>query len=406
MILMLRHNLFFLARVYQRRRVIPGEESFYVHIDLDDTEKCFGFRPANDAFNVQVLGLAIAGVLILITRFANVSADSGLFPDAGQWLAILVWLAALAIISLPILVKLLPRLPSQGAAEAAASLVGYLREFLSDEAWVVGNETPPEEIDAVAAQFAENAFWPTGNNRAWQLFFLSFWVLFIALVPDPRAITRDLPPWSMIAGWGIAGVLAWGTTSAFFRFLRAMLAYVDERLVEQPVQVIAGGMRRRRKLPISVFISYRRADTAAYTGRLFDSLSDRIDKDRVFIDIDKLAGGVNFVEELKKAIDSAHAMIVVIGPKWLTISDDDGNPRIRDPADFVHQEVAQGLKRGIRVFPVLVGGAPMPTAADLPVGLKKLAAHNAREITDSHWSQDVDRLIDDLETVTPAKTNP
>lgn len=406
MILILRHNLFFLARIYQRRLVTPGEEFSYVHIDLDDEENCFGFRPANDAFNVQVLALAIAAIFILFTRFTNVGCGTGLFPDIGQWLAVLTWLVALAIGSLPILVKLLPRLPARGAERPAASLVGYLREFLSDQAWVFGKDTPPEEIEAVAARFAENAFWPTGNNRAWQLYFLSFWVFFIALVPDPRAIWEGLPVWLKIGSWMVSGGLAWGATWGLFRFLRAMLTYIDNRLVEPPPQPIGeGAARRRRKIPIGVFISYRRADSAAYTGRLYDSLSDHIDKGSLFMDLDKIPGGVDFVEAVKNAIDSARAMIVVIGPEWLTIRHDDGPPRIQDPNDHVHQEVALGLERGIRVFPVLVGGATMPSQSDLPVGLQELARRNAREISDSRWVDDVGKLIADLETV-PRTTQP
>ena len=150
-ILILRHNLFFLDRVYQRRRVTPGHESSYVHINIDDVEKCFGFRQTNNAFNVQVVALAIAGICIVVTRFNNAGPSpegilAGLFPDVGQWLALLSWLLAMGIISLPILVKVLPRLPARNAEKAPVSLVGYLREFLSDEDWAYGLDTPPEEI--------------------------------------------------------------------------------------------------------------------------------------------------------------------------------------------------------------------------------------------------------------------
>jgi hypothetical protein len=61
---------------------------------------------------------------------------------------------------------------------------------------------------------------------------------------------------------------------------------------------------------------------------------------------------------------------------WLTIALRNGHPRIQDPSDFVHQELAFGLPRGIRIFPVLVGGAMMPSEADLPDGLKRLAVYN------------------------------
>jgi hypothetical protein len=404
-VIVFRHNMFFLTRVYQRRRVTPDEVASYIHIDLDDKEKCFGFRSANSAFNVQVLGLAIAAVLILDTRFANVGPPPiGVFPDPGQWLAVLTWLVALAIVTLPILVKLLPRLPIPAVGRAPPTLVDYLREFLSDEAWTVSDDTSSEEVDAVAARFAENAFWPTGNNRAWQLYFLSFWVFFVALVPDPAAIVGVLPPWWRIIGWMVAGVLAWVATWALFGLLRAMLTFVDPRLVEQKGRPTLESvlLHRRRKIPISVFISYRREDTAAYTGRLYDSLSGHFDTGRLFMDLNDIPGGADFMGTITSAIDSADALIVVIGPKWLTIAKRNGQPRIEDQSDFVHREVAIGLERGLRMFPVLVGRATMPSNADLPEGLRELADHNALEISDTRWAHDVSVLVKALRAVSRA----
>lgn len=414
LLLIVRHNLFFLGRIYQRRRVPPEAEAAYIHIDLDDDEKCFGFREANDAFNGQVLSLAVAAVFVVATRFANVGpADdgnpaTGLFPDIGQIIAMVAWLVGLTIVSMPILVKLLPRLgvANDAAADAPNSLVGYLREFLSDRAWAIGPDTPRDEIDAVAARFADNAFWPTGNNRAWQLYWVSFTVFLVAMVPDPRAIAAlgDWPTWSRYASWPAAAALAWGMTWALFRLLRVMLTFVDPRLVDPPPQAAGSGVVRRRRIPIGLFISYRRGETAAYTGRLYDSLADHIDKDRLFMDLDTIRGGADFVAEMKKAIGSAQAMVVVIGPDWLTLKRADGQPRIHDPGDFVRLEVALGLQREMAVYPVLVGGATMPALADLPDDLKKLASLNAREISDSRWVHDVGRLVEDLGT--PKRARP
>ena len=408
-ILMFRHNLFFLSRIYQRRRVAPENEFSYIHLDLDDEEKCFGFRSANSAFNVQLLALAAAGLATLFTRFSNVQSRdvcssnkvlTCLFPDAGQILVIVACGVALLIVSMPVLVKLLPRMPLSKVEPVPALIVDYLREFLSDKAWAFGKDTRPEEINSVAAQFAKNAFWPTGNNRATQLYFFSFWVFLIALVPDPRAIVSGLSVWVMPLNWAILGIIASAVTWCFFRLLRLLLTYVDERLVEAPEnQGSASHVIRRRKLPIGMFISYRRSDSAAYTGRLYDSLSGVFDKDRVFMDLDDIDAGVDFVDALDRAINAAKAMLVVIGPDWLTAARGDGPFRIQDPADFVHQEVAQGLNRGIRVFPVLVGGAKMPSEDDLPTALKGLATRNAIEISDSRWASDVERLVGDLKTI-------
>lgn len=409
-LLILRHNLFFLSRVYQRRRVPAGEEHAYIHIDLDDKENCFGFRRANDAFNVQVRALAVAAAFILITRFANVRGDgSGLFPDVGQVLAVVSWLVALFIVSMPIFVKVLPRLPNALGGGGDTSLVGYLREFLADEAWAVSRDTPSEEVDAVAARFAANSFWPTGNNRARLLYFVSFWVFMIALVPDPRAIAglQYLPGWSQPAGWVLAGIPAAALTWVGLTLLRVSLSYIDARLVADPDRAAEqGAVNRRRNIAVGVFISYRRDDTGPSTGRLTESLTHRMDPRRIFRDLDSIAGGVNFIDAITDAIASAQAMIVVIGPQWLTLAGADGRPRIQDPADLVHREVALGLQRGLRIFPVLLGGAAMPREQDLPPALQGLASQNARQITESRWSYDTGLLFDELGDMTPPRTGP
>jgi len=180
--------------------------------------------------------------------------------------------------------------------------------------------------------------------------------------------------------------------------------YIDNRLVKLPAQPIGDSApSRRRKIPIGVFISYRRDDSAAYTGRLYDSLSNHMDRAKVFMDLDKIHFGGDFPEVLRESIASAQAMIVVIGPRWLNIAHRDGTLRIQDPTDFVHQEVAQGLERGIHVFPVLVGGATMPSEADLPAALKKLAMLNALEISNERWDYDVSRLVEELAAVPQKK---
>ncbi len=235
------HNLFFLNRIYQRSRVKPGEECNYITLELDDVNRCFGFRTANDAFNTQVIALSIAGVVILMSRFANVgsvnemisleqllqgswSKQIVLFPDIGQVLLAIGWFLTLFIISSPALVKLAPRLPFLGAV-SELSIDSYLREFLTDEQWRYGDEPSEKQINYMAAKFARNDFWPTGDNRASQLFFYSFWVFLIILYPIRTDDMLILLP--SLAG---LGVIAYGLRTILLKFLNGSLSYVDERL--------------------------------------------------------------------------------------------------------------------------------------------------------------------------------
>jgi hypothetical protein len=144
----------------------------------------------------------------------------------------------------------------------------------------------------------------------------------------------------------------------------------------------------------SVFISYRRDDSAGEAGRLADHLTRRFGPHAVFIDIDTIAPGTDFVIELERAVGGTAVVIVVIGRRWLTVTNADGSRRIDNSADFVRREVEAALRRGIRVIPVLVQGAAMPTADELPKELAPLATKQAIAIQHEEFSDDAQRLAD------------
>lgn len=141
-----------------------------------------------------------------------------------------------------------------------------------------------------------------------------------------------------------------------------------------------------------VFISYRREDAAASAGRLFDHLSGRFGRAAVFMDVDAMEPGVDFVEVLGDKVASCDALIAVIGPGWLEARGEDGGRRLDNEDDFVRIEIAAALSRNVRVIPLLVDGARMPKADDLPEDLKPLARRNAAELSHARFSDDVDRL--------------
>jgi hypothetical protein len=147
-----------------------------------------------------------------------------------------------------------------------------------------------------------------------------------------------------------------------------------------------------------LFISYRRQDTAAHAGRLYDAITGRLGPQSVFMDID-LRPGIDFVERIRQAVGGCDVMLVIVGPRWTTLEAADGSPRLADPDDFVRLEVEAGLRRpDIAVIPVLVAGARMPEPEHLPQGIRPLARLEALEISDQRWRYDVDRLIHTLET--------
>jgi len=152
-----------------------------------------------------------------------------------------------------------------------------------------------------------------------------------------------------------------------------------------------------------MFISYRRSDTRADAGRLYDRLATRFGDDRVFMDIDDIRAGQKFVDVLNDTLAACDLLIVMIGPSWATTQDEHGRQRLSNLDDFVRLEVLTALRRGIKIFPVLVNHARMPPRELLPEDLRGFADYQAIEVSDTRFHQDVDTLIAVLETaVSPA----
>ena len=148
----------------------------------------------------------------------------------------------------------------------------------------------------------------------------------------------------------------------------------------------------------AVFLSYRRADTAGHAGRICDDLKRRLGYDAVFRDIDAIAAGADFVGALQTAISAARVCIVLIGDTWLEVRAADGGRRLDDPGDHVRREVEMALaKPELTVIPVLVEGAQMPQAQDLPPTLQALTRLQAIELSDSRWEYDMARLAHALQ---------
>jgi hypothetical protein len=145
-----------------------------------------------------------------------------------------------------------------------------------------------------------------------------------------------------------------------------------------------------------VFISYRRTDSQAQTGRLYDRLN-RAYPGMFFRDVSEIGVGVDFVAHVERAVGASVALIAVIGPTWVTASDEHGR-RLDVPGDFVRVEIRTALARKIRIIPVLVGGAEMVDDDRLPDDLKPLTRWNAIKIVEEYYDQGIEKLVRSLVT--------
>jgi hypothetical protein len=147
----------------------------------------------------------------------------------------------------------------------------------------------------------------------------------------------------------------------------------------------------------AIFISYRRDDAEGQAGRLFDDLVKYFGQSAVFMDVTGIEPGRDFRRVIDEQVASCGVLLALIGKDWLDAKDQSGARRLDDPTDFVRLETASALKRDIPVVPVLVQGAKMPRAEQLPDVLKELAYRNGVELTHARWDSDVDVLAKQLE---------
>jgi hypothetical protein len=148
-----------------------------------------------------------------------------------------------------------------------------------------------------------------------------------------------------------------------------------------------------------ILISYRRADSDAIAGRIRDRLAGSYGDDSVFMDIDDIPFGIDFRQHIKDALLRNDLLIVVVGPRWLGTTKG-SPPRLHEETDPVRVEVETALSRGIPVIPLLVHGANMPRAQDLPDSLKEFAYRNAAPVdTGRDFHQHMDRLIRSVDRI-------
>jgi hypothetical protein len=191
--------------------------------------------------------------------------------------------------------------------------------------------------------------------------------------------------------------LGWGWPVALFLtiFLFAALwrQYGQSRSsLERPVTAARKGRVG------SLFISYRRSDSADIAGRIYDRLLEEYGRASIFKDVDSIPLGKDFKEFLVRKVSECDFVLAIIGDHWLDARDDAGSRRLDDPQDFVRAEIESALEQDIPVIPLLVQGAKMPEEDDLPTSLRALVYKNGIPIRpDPDFHRDMDRLISALD---------
>jgi TIR domain-containing protein len=164
----------------------------------------------------------------------------------------------------------------------------------------------------------------------------------------------------------------------------------------QPAQRPISAPNERTSVPVpgSVFISYRRDDSADITGRIYDRLIQHFSREVVFKDVDSIPLGIDFRQHLENALSQCRVLLAIVGNDWMGGETAGGKRRIDDPRDHMRLELEVALSRNIPVIPVLVRKASIPAEDELPSSLRSLAYRNGIQVRpDPDFHGDMDRLI-------------
>jgi CHASE2 domain-containing sensor protein len=238
-------------------------------------------------------------------------------------------------------------------------------------------------------------------------------VLLIVLLglAAPLAGVRLRPALMFALGCGLAVVFAVAVQLAFdggtiVTFTYPFLALVLGTLGAAGVVSVAERRGRERaelalgRLPSATadfFISYRREQSSWPAGVLKNELATRFGVERVFMDSESLHAGEQWPHRIEEAVRSCSVLLALIGPEWADARDSEGNRRLDNPRDWVRLEIETALQTvQVAVVPVLLDGAALPRAEDLPESLRPLLDHQAVALSAAGWNAELDRLLESI----------
>lgn len=153
-----------------------------------------------------------------------------------------------------------------------------------------------------------------------------------------------------------------------------------------------------------VFVNYRSDDSGYAASEIFHRLVDRFGAHQVF-HAAVIVPGTVYPQTIRAAVERCDALVAVIGPRWLTATDEKGR-RIDNDRDWVHMELRRAFQRGIPVVPVLLDNTPILVADQLPSDLRVLANTQVARVRRRHLTRDVTELIEHLTALVPGLKDP
>ena len=150
------------------------------------------------------------------------------------------------------------------------------------------------------------------------------------------------------------------------------------------------------KLKPYLFINYRTEDTGPTASRLYEALASRLQSGHVFLDYERIGGGINWPDHLRAEASQATVMFVLIGHRWLKAQDSEtGDRRLNMPKGWVRQEIELALANKLHVVPILVENAPPlnPRSLQTLPSIAELADKQAMPLHSKDWQADFEALV-------------
>jgi uncharacterized protein len=148
-----------------------------------------------------------------------------------------------------------------------------------------------------------------------------------------------------------------------------------------------------------IAISYRRDDTEGSAGRLFDRLVARYGEDFIFVDLSSIEPAADWLRTIDETISSSSIVIALIGPRYLSITDNLGRRRLDDERDYVRREIRTAIEHSVRLLPVLVQGANMVASESLPSEIRALSDIQPAHLDSRYYDQDISRLFRTIDEI-------
>ena len=149
---------------------------------------------------------------------------------------------------------------------------------------------------------------------------------------------------------------------------------------------------------LALFICYRRSDASAEARVVYEALRRRYGRDSLFMDVDSILPGGDWVQGIDEAIGRCDVLLAIIGPEWTGVTDREGKLRLFDAGDRVRLELEAAMRRGVPIIPVLVENASMPRMDELPESLQPLQRHQSLRLDHQTFDSDFGALTKALRT--------